>query len=145
MSELSTVKPVRPVAAYIGGKRGLAKRIGERIKVIPHDTYAEVFVGMGGVFFRRDVRPKSEVINDFSQDVATFFRVLQHHYVAFTDMVRWRISSRSEFERLIATDPDTLTDMHRAARFRTFSGWPSAVRCQAVTSEYRPAGQRRLM
>ncbi|MDC7675364.1 DNA adenine methylase [Asticcacaulis machinosus] len=117
MSELSTVKPVRPVAAYIGGKRGLARRIGERIEAIPHETYAEVFVGMGGVFFRRDLRPKAEVINDYSEDVATFFRVLQHHYVAFTDMIRWRISSRAEFERLIATDPDTLTDMHRAARF----------------------------
>jgi DNA adenine methylase len=47
------VRPVSPVAAYIGGKRNLAKRLVERIEAIPHTTYVEVFVGMGGVFFRR--------------------------------------------------------------------------------------------
>lgn len=114
---LSPVLPVNPVAPYIGGKRALAKRLCERIATIPHETYAEVFVGMGGVFLRRDQRPKAEVINDFSQDVATFFRVVRHHYQAFLDMLRFQITSRVEFERLKVTDPDTLTDLQRAARF----------------------------
>ncbi|NKJ40830.1 DNA adenine methylase [Novosphingobium sp. SG720] len=72
---------------------------------------------MGGVFFRRDQRPKCEVINDWSEDVATFFRVIQRHYVAFMDMLRWQITSRSGFERLRRQDPTTLTDLERAARF----------------------------
>jgi len=109
--------PVRPPAAYIGGKRKLAKRIIEKIDAIPHDTYAEAFVGMGGVFFRRNAVPKAEVINDYNQDVATFFRVLQRHYQAFIDMLRWQITTRSEFERLKRIDPDTLTDLERSARF----------------------------
>lgn len=80
-------------------------------------VYAEVFVGMGGVFLRRSKRPKAEVINDWSEDVATFFRVLQHHYVAFLEMLRFQITSRANFERLMRQDPSTLTDLQRSARF----------------------------
>lgn len=108
---------MRPVAAYIGGKRNLAKRVIARINDAHHVTYAEVFVGMGGVFFRRDMRPKVEVINDWSEDVSTFFRVLQHHYVAFLDMIRFQIASRAGFEKLLALDPSSLTDLQRSARF----------------------------
>jgi DNA adenine methylase len=72
---------------------------------------------MGGVFLRRDVRPRVEVINDLSGDVATLFRILQRHYPYFIDMLRWRLTSRAEFDRLRREDPATLTDLERAARF----------------------------
>lgn len=72
---------------------------------------------MGGVFLRRPNRARVEVINDWSRDVATFFRVLQRHYVAFLEMMKFQLTTRSEFERLSKTDPDTLTDLERAARF----------------------------
>lgn len=109
--------PVRPVAPYIGGKRNLARRVIERLRIIPHETYVEPFVGMGGIFLRRPFRVTSEVINDISCDVATLFRILQRHYVAFMDMLRWQITSRTEFERLTAAGADSLTDLERAARF----------------------------
>ena len=54
---------VEPIAAWIGGKRLLARAIIERIDRIPHRTYAEPFVGMGGVFLRRARKPKTEIIN----------------------------------------------------------------------------------
>lgn len=114
---LTGVDPVRPAAAYIGGKRILAKRLVALINDTPHSCYAEAFVGMGGVFFRRNQRPRSEVINDWSEDVSTFFRVLQHHYVAFLEMIRFQITSRANFERLLRQDPSTLTDLQRSARF----------------------------
>ena len=114
---LTAVTPVRPAAAYIGGKRVLARRIIARIAAVPHHTYAEPFVGMGGVFLRRPERARAEVINDWSLDVATFFRVLQRHYVAFLDMLRFQITSRAGFDRLMRTDPETCTDLERAARF----------------------------
>lgn len=117
ISALQAVEPVRPLAPYIGGKRQLAKRLVTLINSIEHTTYAEVFVGMGGVFLRRDHKPKAEVINDWSEDVATFFRVIQHHYVAFLDMIRFQIGGRAGFEKLLALEPTSLTDMHRAARF----------------------------
>lgn len=111
------VEPVRPVGPYIGGKRNLARRLTALIDHVPHHTYAEVFGGMGGVFLRRRRQPRAEVINDLSREVTNLFRVLQVHYVAFLDMLRFQITSRPEFERLMATDPETLTDLQRAARF----------------------------
>lgn len=95
----------------------MAKHIAARISDIKHHTYAEPFVGMGGVFFRRSERPKCEVINDISKDVVTLFRILQRHYPQFLDTLKYQLTSRSEFERLKATDPDTLTDLERAACF----------------------------
>lgn len=114
---LQPVQPVRPAAGYIGGKRNLSRRLVKLIGETPHTTYAEVFVGMGGVFLRRDVRPKAEVINDWSEDVSTFFRILQRHYVAFMDMLRFQLTTRARFEQLMATNPATLTDLERSARF----------------------------
>lgn len=111
------VAPLAGAAPYIGGKRNLAGRVVARIEEIPHSTYAEPFVGMGGVFFRRRLAPRKEVINDASRDVATFFRVLQRHFIALVDMMRWTLTSRAEFDRLMATEPATLTDLERAARF----------------------------
>jgi DNA adenine methylase len=111
------VAPVRPAAAYIGGKRRLGELLARRIEAVPHQTYAEPFVGMGGVFFRRRWAPGQEVVNDISRDVATLFRILQRHYPQFMETLKFQITSRAEFERLAAANPDTLTDLERAARF----------------------------
>lgn len=114
---LNAVTPVSPAAGYIGGKRNLAGRIVRIIEQLDHQLYAEPFVGMGGVFLRRRTRPKAEVINDVSGDVVTFFRVLQEHYPYLLDMLKFRVASRAEFERLRALPADRLTDLQRAARF----------------------------
>lgn len=115
--KLSPVSPVRTPAPYLGGKRLLAPTIIERIAETPHALYVEPFVGMGGVFFRRTLKPNAEVINDFSGDVVNLFRILQRHYAAFMDHMKYQLTSRREFERLKRTNPDTLTDFERAARF----------------------------
>jgi len=106
MSDRRTVPPLRGAAPCLGGKRNLAARLIARIEAIDHETYAEPFVGMGGAFFRRRSLPTLEMINDRSRDVATFFRVLQRHYVAFHEMMRWQLTTRAEFGRLVATDPE---------------------------------------
>lgn len=116
-TEFRHVEPVAPAAPYIGGKRNLSRRLVERILATPHKAYCEAFVGMGGVFLRRSAAPRTEAINDVSGDVAGFFRILQRHYIPFVEMLRWQVTSRREFERLAATDPTTLTDLERAARF----------------------------
>jgi DNA adenine methylase len=115
--QMRSVDPTRTPAGYIGGKRNLAKRITALIETIPHTTYAEAFVGMGGIFLKRRSAPRAEVINDFSGDVANLFRILQRHYPQFMDTLRYQLSGRREFERLKATDPATLTDLERAGRF----------------------------
>jgi DNA adenine methylase len=110
-------RPARPLAPWIGGKKLLADRIVERIRVIPHRLYVEPFLGQGGVFLRRPFKAHAEVVNDVNRDLVTMFRVLQRHYLPFVEMMRWYLTSRVEFERLSAMRPDTLTDLERAARF----------------------------
>lgn len=111
------VEPVSPPAAYLGGKRNLASRLVAKIATVPHSSYIEPFVGMGGIFLRRSSRPRAEVINDFSGDVANLFRILQRHYEAFMGELRWKLTSRADFARLVHADGSALTDLERAARF----------------------------
>jgi len=114
---MTEIQPIRPIAPYLGGKKNLARRICAIIDRDQHDTYAEAFVGMGGIFLRRTRRPRAEFINDRGREVYTLFRMLQEHYVAFLDLLRFQITTQANFDRLAGVDPDTLTDMQRAARF----------------------------
>ncbi|WP_275789674.1 DNA adenine methylase [Pararhizobium gei] len=116
-AQLRDVLNTQPPAAWIGGKRTLAPRLVQRISQTPHNIYAEPFVGMGGVFFRRRRVPRTEVINDRNGEVVNLFRILQRHYPQFMDTLKFQITSRKEFARLKACDPATLTDLERAARF----------------------------
>jgi DNA adenine methylase len=139
-SSLIPARPARPVAPWIGGKRNLAETIVAELERTRHGLYAEPFVGQGGVFLRRPFKVPAEVINDVNREVITLFRVLQRHYVAFLEMLKWQLTSRAEFERLRSTDPATLTDLERAARFlylqrTTFGG---KVRGQTFGVSYGP-------
>ena len=116
-SPLLPVQPVRPVAPYIGGKRNLARRICALIEATPHDVYAEPFVGMGGVFFRRARRPRAEIINDWSGDVANLFRCMRAHPGALNDLIALQLHCRADFDLAMRQDPRLLTDLQRAARF----------------------------
>ncbi len=139
---LTTIDPTAPVAPWLGGKRNLAKRICAIIDAAPCVTYAEPFVGMGGIFLRRTARPRAEVINDRGRDIANLFRILQRHYPQFLDTLRFQLTTRAEFLRLVQVDPDTLTDLERAARFlylqRTAFGGKVSGRNFGVARE-RPA------
>ena len=114
---LFPVPPLGGVVPWVGGKRLLAKHIAGRISCIPHTCYAEPFVGAGGLFFRRPQKPAVEAINDRSKDVSTLFRVLQRHPDALLGALHWQLNCRDEFDRLVASNPDTLTDIERSARF----------------------------
>ena len=156
---LTPVEPVRPVAPWIGGKRNLARRLCALIEATPHDAYAEPFVGMGGVFFRRRSRPRCEVINDYSGEVANLFRCMRAHAGALNDLIALELASRAEFDRQGRVDPSTLTDLQRAARFvylqkNAFGGKlegrnfgmskdrPSRFRASDVGSDLIAAGRR---
>jgi DNA adenine methylase len=111
------VSPTEPAVGYLGGKSRLAKTLVPMIDRAGARIYAEPFIGMGGIFLRRKVQARVEVINDYSRDVSTFFRILQRHYTQFVEILKYQITTRAEFERLSRTDPETLTDLERAARF----------------------------
>lgn len=111
------VVPADPPAAWLGGKRNLAKRICAILAETPHAAYVEPFIGMGGVFLRRAVRPPVEVINDLNGDIVTLFRVLQRFPEALLREFRWRPAMRSEFDRLKEVRDCDLLDIERAAHF----------------------------
>ena len=132
-----TVLPCRPPAPYVGGKRNLARLLASRIEAVEHEIYAEPFVGMGGVFLARRRAAPVELVNDRSRDVVNLFRILQRHYAAFMDMLRFQLTNRTDFDRLLRIDVDTLTDLERAARFlylqRTSFGGKVAGRAFGVS------------
>ena len=139
-----------PIARWYGGKKLLAARIIDRIDAIPHDCYAEPFVGMGGVFLRRRRWAFAEVINDLNGNIVNLFRVMQHHPDELIRQFEWPLYSRAEFERLVSIPPDTLTDIQRAARFveiqsMSYSGHIAPTKKQWAATAVRSgrSGRRR--
>lgn len=57
------------------------------------------------------------VVNDINQDIITLYRVLERFYPYFIDMMKFKICSRAEFDRLLKQNPNLLLDFERAARF----------------------------
>jgi DNA adenine methylase len=99
---------------YIGGKNRLAKKI---ISILPdHTTYVEPFAGGAQVFFHKEPS-RVEILNDLNGEIVNFFRVCQWHYTELIRHLRYCLASRKLFKILSAADPDTLTDVQRAARF----------------------------
>ena len=96
---MDRVSPAAPVAGWLGGKKHLHATIIDRIERIPHRTYVEPFVGMGGVFLRRRFRPRLEVANDRNGEIVNLFRILQRHLPQLMEVMRFQVASRSEFER----------------------------------------------
>lgn len=111
------VKPINPIAPYLGGKRLLAKTIIPLIDKIPHNIYCEPFVGMGGVFFRRTQKPKCEAINDINSEIINMFRMVEKFPNYLADMLKFKICSRAEFKAMLATPPLLLTELERAVRY----------------------------
>lgn len=104
---------VGPIS-YIGGKHRLAKRI---IEIFPkHRTYVEAFAGGAQVLFHKE--PSAvEVLNDLDGELVNLFRVCQSHHEELVRYLRFALVSRKVFDLLKATDPATLTDIQRAARY----------------------------
>jgi DNA adenine methylase len=100
--------------SYIGGKNRLAKAI---IEIFPeHKTYVEAFAGGAQVFFHKEPS-KVEVLNDRDGEIVNFFRVCQAHHEELIRYFRHVLVSREWFGLLRRTDPTTLTDIQRAARY----------------------------
>ena len=100
--------------SYIGGKRAIAKPI---IALFPkHTTYVEAFAGGAQVFFRKEPS-EVEILNDLDGEIVNFYRVCQQHYEELIRYFRFVVISRDWHRLLKSTDPKTLTDIQRAARY----------------------------
>jgi len=109
----NTMRKKSPLS-YLGGKSLLANKI---IPLIPeHKCYCEVFAGGAWMLFKKE-ESDVEIINDINSDLTTFYRVIKHHLEEFVRYFKWTLTARDEFERLKKENPETLTDIQRAARF----------------------------
>lgn len=104
-----------PIVPWLGGKRRLADKL---FPLFPaHECYVEVFAGGAALYFLRPVPAQTEVLNDINGELVNLYRVVQHHLEEFVRQFKWAISSRQLFKWQQLTDPATLTDIQRAARF----------------------------
>jgi DNA adenine methylase len=105
---------VGAIIPYFGDKSRLAKTI---ISKFPkHQCYVEVFAGAANVFFAKEAQG-TEVINDLDRDLVTLYRCVKHHPEELHRQFKYVLVSRDEFNRLAQVEPDTLTDIQRAARY----------------------------
>jgi DNA adenine methylase len=99
---------------YVGGKNRIANKI---IEILPkHTTYVEPFAGGAQVFFHKDPSPV-EVLNDRFGEIVNFFRVCQSHHEELLRYLKYVLASRDWFDNFQKQNPDSLTDVQRAARF----------------------------
>lgn len=104
-----------PIIPWMGGKRRLADKL---IPLFPrHECYVEVFCGGAALYFMRPVPAPTEVVNDINGDLINLYRVVQNHLEEFVRQFKWAISSRQIFKWHQMAQPETLTDIQRAARF----------------------------
>ncbi|GCL64362.1 DNA adenine methylase [Pseudaquabacterium pictum] len=107
----------QPLIPWIGGKRRLADRLLPLLADHEHSCYVEPFCGAAALFFFREHRCKVEVLNDINGDLVNLYRVVQHHLEEFVRQFKWALSSRQLYEWAKLSQPDTLTDIQKAARF----------------------------
>jgi len=104
----------KPFIPWMGGKSRLADKILPLFP--PHTCYVEAFAGAAALFFKKQPS-KVEVLNDLNGDLINLYRVVQHHLEEFVRQFRWALSSREIYEWEKMKQPETLTDIQRAARF----------------------------
>lgn len=105
---------MRPIIPWIGGKRRLAPQI---LPLFPeHRCYCEPFAGAAALFFMKSPS-EVEVINDVNGELVNLYRCVKHHLEEFVRQFKWAISSRQVYKWMQMTEPETLTDIQRAARF----------------------------
>jgi DNA adenine methylase len=99
---------------WVGGKNRLARHI---IDLIPkHKCYIEPFAGGAQVYFHKQPS-EVEVLNDLDGEIVNFYRICQYHHQELIRYLQFCVMSRQWYDLLQATDPKTLTDIQKAARF----------------------------
>lgn len=104
----------KPIIPWMGGKTRLLDQLVPLLP--PHDCYVEVFAG-GAALLLAKPPSKCEVLNDINGELINLYRIVQHHLNEFIEQYRWSLTSRALFEWMKQADPESLTDIQRAARF----------------------------
>lgn len=108
--------PAQPFLKWAGGKGQL---MGQLFPLMPRDLrwnrYHEPFVGGGAVFFA--LAPKRAVLSDLNPELVTCYRVIKQDVDGLCEALRQHVYEKDHYYEVRALDPETLTDVERAARF----------------------------
>ncbi|NLC24493.1 MAG: DNA adenine methylase [Oxalobacter sp.] len=111
---LTSYPKSKPIIAWMGGKRRLAKHI---LPLFPdHQCYVEPFAGGAALFFMK-TPSDVEVLNDINGELINLYRIVRYHLDELIRQFHWSLVSREIFSWLKASPTETLTDIQRAARF----------------------------
>ena len=126
-TEIRKRRMINSPIKWVGGKSRLRKSIIPLIP--PHKCYVEPFGGAAWVLFGKTPSP-IEVLNDIDEELINFFRVVKYSPEKLVESFDLELVSRSEFQRLADTDPQSLSNIERAHRFYylIMAGWGGEAR-----------------
>ncbi len=114
--------------SYYGGKQSI---MPELLKNIPeHDIYIEPFFGGGSLFWAKEPS-KSEIINDYNDNVFNFYHVLKNNFDELNQKIKSTIFGRNTYKVAIViyTNPTIFNKVERAWAFwfATNAGFNNAI------------------
>lgn len=105
--------PARPFLKWAGGKTQL---LSELTALAPkkYGNYLEPFLGGGAMFFR--MKPSKAVLSDFNQELILSYQVIRDNVEPLIEELRAYRNEEKFYYEVRSRDPETLTDVQRAAR-----------------------------
>ena len=101
--------------SWVGGKKLLRKEIIKKFPKEEIEKYVEPFGGAAWVLFGKTPHSK-EVYNDINGELVNLFRMVKYHPEALQAELSFMLNSREEFFRQRGMQPETMTELQRAAR-----------------------------
>ena len=116
IAKAENVPNTKTLFPWPGGKTRLLQHLLPLLSDNPHSCYVEAFAGGAALLFAREPA-KVEVLNDTHGELVRLYRVVANHLDEFVRQFRWALTSREMFKWAQMQQPETLTDIQRAARF----------------------------
>jgi DNA adenine methylase len=106
-------KSTKPFLKWAGGKTQLLPAIEHLIK--PYDSYIEPFLGGGALFFH--LKPRKAILADSNPELINCYEVVKNDVEKLILTLKDYKNEKEFFYKIRALNPDTLTEIERAARF----------------------------
>jgi len=109
-----SLQSTKPFLKWAGGKSSL---LGHLTEFVPqnYNRYCEVFVGGGAFFF--NLAPSQAILSDANFELIHCFRMVQKNLDELIEALGSYDNEESEFYRVRAQNPNSLSPVRRAARF----------------------------
>ena len=114
LTEPLSAKSAKPFIKWAGGKSSLLGHLKEFVPA-NYNRYCEVFLGGGALFFH--LAPSEAILSDANAELIHCFRTVQKNPEELIEALQSYENEESEFYRVRAQNPNTLSPVNRAARF----------------------------